>query len=76
MFRNLDIVYGEELLATCPNPKLDDHPLPPVYDSLFNTSTATLHIGGRSSNHNLMTCQVVVTGTHLSCIRYLNLLLS
>jgi len=29
-------------------------------DCLFNVFTATLHIGGRSSIHNLRTCHVVV----------------
>jgi len=76
MFCNVAIVYGEELLAPCPNPKLEDHPLSAVNDSLFNISTATLHIGGRSSIHNLTTYHFVVTGTQLSYVWYLNLLLS
>jgi len=28
--------YGEELLAPCPTPKLEDHPVSAVRDSLFN----------------------------------------
>ena len=75
MFRNMAIVYGEDLLASCPNPKLEDHPLLAVHDSLFNISAATLHIGGRSSIHNLATCHVMVTGTHLSCVQYLKFII-
>jgi hypothetical protein len=37
------------LLAPCPTPKLEDHPLSTVRDCLFNILAATLHIGGRSS---------------------------
>jgi hypothetical protein len=57
---------GEALLALRPNPKLEDHPLSAVRDCLFNIFAATLHIGGRSSIHNLRTRHAVVTGTHLS----------
>ena len=56
--------HGEELLAPRPNPKLEDHFLSAVRDCLFNLFAATLHIGGRSSIRNLMTCHNVVTGTH------------
>jgi hypothetical protein len=56
--------YGEELLAPRPNPKLEDRPLPAVRDCLFNIFSATLHIGGRSSTHNLRTRRAVVTGTY------------
>jgi hypothetical protein len=35
-FRNKIIFYGEELLAPCPTPKLEDHPLSAVRDCLFN----------------------------------------
>jgi len=58
--------YGEELLALCPTPKLEDHPLSAVRDCLFNIFAATLHTGGCSSIQNLRTCYAVVTGTHLS----------
>jgi hypothetical protein len=34
----------EELLATRPTPKLEDHPLSAVRDWLFNVFAATLHI--------------------------------
>jgi hypothetical protein len=37
------IFYGEEL-SPCPIPKLEDHPLLVVCDSLFNIFAATLHI--------------------------------
>jgi len=58
--------YGEELLAPCPTSKLEDHPLSDVCNCLFNIFTATLHIGGCSSIHNLRVWHAVVTGTHLS----------
>jgi hypothetical protein len=56
--------YGEELLAPRPTPKLEDHTLSAVRDCLFITLAAA--DGGRSSNRNLRTRHVVVTGTHLS----------
>jgi hypothetical protein len=65
--------HGEELLAPRPTPKLEDHPLSAGSDSLFNIFTATLHIGGRSSNRNPSTCHVAVTGTHFSYGKKLNL---
>jgi hypothetical protein len=43
MFRNMVIIYGEELLAPRQTPKLEDHPLSTVRD-LFNVFAATLHI--------------------------------
>ena len=49
-----------------PNPKLEDHPLSAVRDCLFNIFAAALHIGGRSSIHNLRTRHAAVTWTHLS----------
>ena len=66
MFRNTVLFYGEELWATCPTPKLEDHPLSAVRDCLFYIFAATLHIGGRSSIRNLRTRHDVVTGTHIS----------
>jgi hypothetical protein len=36
--------YGEEMLAPRPTPKLEEHPLSAVRDTLFNTFAATLHI--------------------------------
>jgi hypothetical protein len=36
-----------------------------VCDCLLNVFTATLHIGGRSSPHNLRMCHAMVTVTHL-----------
>jgi hypothetical protein len=59
------VFYGEGLLATRPNPKLEDHPSWAVRGYLFNLFTATLHIGGRSSIRNLRTRHAVVTGTHI-----------
>jgi len=46
-------LYGEELLARRPTPKLYDHPLSAVRDRQFNIFEATLHIGDRSSTQNL-----------------------
>ena len=36
--------YGKELLAPHPTHKLEDHPLPPLRDCLFNIFAATLNI--------------------------------
>ena len=41
MFRNKIRFYGEELLAPRPTPKLKDHPLSAVRDSLFDIFAAT-----------------------------------
>jgi hypothetical protein len=65
MFRNI-CFYCEELLAPCPTPKPEEHPLSAVRYCLFNILAATLHTGGRSSIRNLRTRHAVVTGTHLS----------
>jgi hypothetical protein len=43
IFHNKLIFYGEELLAPCPTPKLEDHTLSDVRDCLFNIFAATLH---------------------------------
>jgi hypothetical protein len=66
IFRNMIQFYGEELFAPHPTAKLEYHPLSAVRVCLFNIFTATLHIGGRSSIHNLRTCHWVVICTHLS----------
>ena len=65
VFHNRASFYGEELLALCPTPKLEDHCLLVVHNCLFNIFTATFHFGGCSSNHNLRTCHDMVAGTHL-----------
>jgi hypothetical protein len=62
------ICFHGELLAPCPTPKLEDHPLLAVCDCLFNIFAATLHIGGCSYIRNLRTRNVVVIGSHLSLI--------
>jgi len=61
-----DTFYVEELLASRPNPKLENHLLSAVRECLFNIFTATLHIVGRSSIRNLRTRHAMVTGTYLS----------
>jgi hypothetical protein len=57
--------YSEEMLASRPTPKLEDHPFSAVRDCLFNIFAATLYIGGRSSIRNPRTRHAVVTETHL-----------
>jgi hypothetical protein len=69
-FRNMTRFYGE-MLAPRPTPKLEDHPLSALYDCLFNIFAATVHIRGRSSFRNLRTRHAVVTGTHLSQVRFI-----
>ena len=66
IFPNNICLYGEELLPTCPAPKLEDHPLSAVRDCLLNIFAATLHMEGCSSIRNLRMCHALVTGTHLS----------
>ena len=66
IFHNKIRIYGEELLAPRPNPKLEDHPLSAVHNCLFNIFAATLHIGGCSFIRSLRTRHAMVTGTHLS----------
>jgi hypothetical protein len=56
--------HGEELLAPRATPTLEAHPLSDVRDCLFNVFTATLYIGGRSSDRNLRTRHAVVSRTH------------
>ena len=53
------------MLASRPNPKLEDHPLLAARDGLFNIFAATLHIGGRSSIRHLRNRHAAVRGTHL-----------
>jgi len=68
VFRNDIRFYGEELLASPPTPKLEDHPMPVVRDCLFSIFAAHIHIGGRFSIRNLTTRLAVATRTHLSVI--------
>jgi len=65
-FLNKIRFYGEELLASRPNPKLEDHPLSAVRDWLFNIFAVTIHIDGRSSIPDRRTHHAVVTSTHVS----------
>jgi hypothetical protein len=58
--------HGEELFAPRPTPKLEDHYLSAVRDSLLNIFAATLNIRGRSSIRKLRTRHAVMTGIHLS----------
>jgi hypothetical protein len=54
---NIISFYGEEMLASGPTPKLEDHHM-----SAVNIFAATLHIW----RLDLTTCHAVVTGTHLN----------
>jgi len=60
------IFYGKVLLARRPTPNLEDHPLTVTRDCFFNISAATVHIYTQavSSNRNLRTRHVAVTGSH------------
>jgi len=60
------VFHSDELLASLPTPKLEDHTVSAVRDCLFNTFLANLHTGGRSSTRSMRTRLAVVTGSHLS----------
>jgi hypothetical protein len=60
------IFLNKEFLAHHATLKLEDHPLPAVFDCLFSIFAASLHIGDRSFIRNPRTLYAVVTGTHLS----------
>jgi hypothetical protein len=66
VFRHCASFYFEGLLAPCPNPKLENHPLCNVRDCLFNIFPATLRIRNISFIRNLCTRQTIVTATQLS----------
>ena len=74
LFHNTASFYGEELSTPHPAPKQEDHPLSAVCGCLFNVFTATLHIVGRSSFHNLRTHHAMVTRTQFSRLIWLNLI--
>ena len=61
IIRKMMRFYGEELLATRPTPKLQDHPLSAVQFCLFNIFTYTLHNGGRSSTEQCVLVSVWAT---------------
>jgi len=64
LFHNKASFYGDELLAPCPSPMQEDHPLLAVCNCLFNIFTAPLHIGSHSSIQNLRMCHAMVAGTY------------
>ena len=66
VFHDKASFYAEEMLAPCPNPKLEDHRLSPVHDCLFNLFAATFHIRGHSSIRNLRAHHAMLTETCLS----------
>jgi hypothetical protein len=59
MFRDIVSFYGEELLAPCPTPKLEDHSLSAVVECLFRISQLPSIPRGRI--RSLMTRHAVVT---------------
>jgi len=65
VFRNTVGPHGEELLASHPTAKLENHPLSAVRECLINISEATLHIWKGSPIGHPTTCHTVVTATHL-----------
>jgi len=64
MFCDSASFHGEEFLAPRPTPSFENHLLSAVRDCLFNIFASTLHIGGRSSIHNLRMRHALVTGSH------------
>jgi hypothetical protein len=72
--------YGEDLLASRPTAKLEDHPMSAVRDCLFNTFAATLHIWrpflhpqpedapcrGDRDRHSYIKC-IIHTYIHMYC---------
>ena len=66
IFSNKTRFYGEELLGPCPTPKIEDHTLSAIRESLFDIFATTLHIGGRSPTRNPRSRRVVLTGNNLS----------
>jgi hypothetical protein len=71
MVRSMIRVYGPELLALRPKPKLEDQPFSAVRDCWFNIFACAFHIGGLSSIRNLRTRHAVLTGSHLSWVESL-----
>jgi hypothetical protein len=57
--------YCDDVLAPCPTPKLEDHPLSAVRDCLFNMFPATLHIWRPSPPS--ATCHGAVTNLRRNC---------
>jgi hypothetical protein len=60
------VFYSQELFATRPTLKLEDHHLSAVSNCLFSILTATHHIGGCSSICNLRMRHTMVTGSYFS----------
>jgi len=69
LFGKNAIFDAEELLASRPTPKLEDHPLSAVRDFFSNIFAATLRIGGHSSICKLRMRHAVVTGTGFIWLR-------
>ena len=62
LFHNKATINGEELLAPCPTPKLEDHLMSAVRDCLVSIFTAALHVEDCFSICYLRMCHAVVTG--------------
>jgi len=65
-FCNMLMFYDDELLATFPTPKLEDHPLTAAYDCGYTYSQLDSMRGCISPIHKLSTCPAMVTSIHLS----------
>jgi len=63
LFYNKANFYGEEFLAPCSTPNLEDHSLSAVHDILFHIFTAVIHIEVHSYICNLRMCHAMVTRT-------------
>ena len=71
IFHKMIRFYDEQLFAPHPTTNLQYYPLSAVRGCLFNIFTATLHIGGHVSIHNLKMCHAVASGFHLSWLYYI-----
>jgi len=72
IFRDYANFSCKDLLAPCPSPKVEYHPLLTLGGCLFKIFAATLRIGSRFFFRNPRTRRAVVTGTHLSAMENLN----
>jgi hypothetical protein len=54
-----DELYGK-FLATCPTPKLQNHPLSAVRDCLFNIFTPTVHIWRPSPSSTIQELAIIL----------------
>jgi hypothetical protein len=67
IFRNRQLFFFDELLASRPAPKLKEKPLSYARDCLFNIFAATIHIWRPSPPSATRRHHTVVTGAHTTC---------